>query len=351
MHIIDNIQIGSNLLQRPELFAKLITTKNVVIITDTVVEQLFLPQLQAALSLYIVDVIILPSGENNKNWLAIETILQRLFHGEHDRFSTIISLGGGIIGDLTGLAAALYMRGIPWIQIPTTLMAQVDAAIGGKTGCNFLGVKNLIGVFYTPQAIIIDLATLQSLPLREYRSGLAEVVKYGMACDAGFFVWLETHKLAIKNRDKVALNHLVVHCCQIKLAIIKDDMYDHGQRQILNFGHTFAHAIEAATGFNRYLHGEAVAIGMLLATKLAVKIGMLELEILDRLSNLLVYLGLPISIDQQEVTLNMLCSYMAKDKKKQANALNLILPCALGEVKIIKQLNTGFLEELLQSYV
>lgn len=350
MHIIDNIYIGSRLLQ-PEIFSKLILNEKVAIVTDAIVAKLFLPQLQEALSQYVVDVIMLPAGESNKNWLAMETILQQLLIGDHDRYSTIISLGGGVIGDLTGLAAALYMRGINWIQIPTTLMAQVDAAIGGKTGCNFLGVKNLIGTFNVPKAIITDIETLQSLPSREYNSGLAEVVKYGMACDAEFFIWLESNKLAIKNREKTALSHMIVRCCEIKLAIIKDDMYDRSQRQILNFGHTFAHAIEAATTFNRYLHGEAVAIGMLLATNLAVKIGMLQPEILDRLYNLLVYLELPTSMSQQGVTLDMLYSYMAKDKKKQADTLNLILPCALGEVRIIKQLNAGFLEGLLQSYV
>lgn len=350
MYRVDNIILGDNLLQQAAVFAPFIPNNKILIVTDTNVAPLFLPTLQATLASYRVDTMILSMQESNKNWEAVSRILQQLVDGSYDRFSTLISLGGGVIGDLVGFAASIYMRGMNFIQIPTTLLAQVDAAVGGKTACNFNGIKNLIGTFYMPTAVISDLYTLRSLPNREYQAGLAEVVKYGMACDADFFQWLDLHKAAIKMRDNKALNYLIARCCEIKLATVREDMHDNQRRQVLNFGHTFAHAIEAATDFSWYLHGEAVALGMLLATKLAVKMGLLLPQILDRLYNLLVYLGLPTYIQAGTVTTEVLYSYMAKDKKNCAGTLNLILPCALGQVKIVKQLNAEFLEGLLQSY-
>lgn len=350
MREIDNIKIGHNLLQNLQILKPYIASKSVVIVTDATIAQLYLQQLKSTMEFYNIEVVILPVGESNKNWHSVEIILQHLLSHGHDRHSTIISLGGGIIGDLTGFAASIYMRGINWIQIPTTLMAQVDSAIGGKTGCNFLEVKNLIGTFYLPKTTIIDLVTLHTLPEREYRAGLAEVIKYGMALDEEFFNWIESNRALIKDRDINVLEHMVSRCCEIKLAIVKDDMYDRGQRQILNFGHTFGHALESATGFTGYLHGEAVALGMLLACRLAVKKQLLAPQILDRLSKLLVYLGLPTSI-QADITADVLYSYMAKDKKNQAGTLNLILPCALGQVKIVKHFNAEFLEGILQNYV
>lgn len=346
----DNIYIGAGLLNNLQLITSKLPSNKLLIVTDEIVGHLHLKRVRSALAAYDPDILILPSGETNKNWFAVESILQALLQHKHDRHSTIISLGGGVVGDLTGFAASIYMRGINWIQIPTTLLAQVDAAIGGKTGCNFAGVKNLIGTFYFPQAILIDTEFLTDLPDKDYLAGLAEVVKYGMACDAAFFCWLEEHKQQILKRDAEILKAMIIRSCELKLAVVQDDVHDLDQRMILNFGHSFAHAIEAASGFKHYLHGEAVAIGMLIAARWAVKLGILKRDILDRLCSLIVYFGLPTELDRSICSLGMLFDCITNDKKKRAGILNFILPCALGRVVKVERLETQDLEDVLQEY-
>lgn len=336
-NINNNIHVGKILSNNLDLLQKYLPSTQILIVTDTNVAKLHLADLLLCLQQYSPKVVELLPGEEHKTWLAVETILSALKEYKFDRSATIISLGGGIVGDLSGFAAALYMRGINWLQIPTTLLAQVDAAIGGKTGCNHLGIKNLIGTFYFPNAIFADISLLKTLPEREYIAGLAEVVKYGFACDAEFFIWLESEYKAIKARNEPILEQMVARCCAIKQAIVASDVHDRQQRQILNFGHSFAHAIEAATGFKYYLHGEAVALGMLLASRLAVKIGILERAIFDRLVKLLECLDLNLTLERDICSPDMLSDYIKYDKKKQAGTINLILPCELGRAIIMSE--------------
>jgi 3-dehydroquinate synthase len=348
MRVINhNIYIESGLMKNKVFLADILSLDNVVIVTDNLVPNVYVEHLCAVFYNKNIEVIKLPPGEDNKNFLAIETLIAAFIRCKVDRFATLIALGGGVVGDLTGFAAAIYMRGIDWIQIPTTLIAQVDSAYGGKTGCNYQGKKNLLGAFHFPKTILVDPEYLKTLSNREYLSGLAEVVKYGMACDKDFFAWLEANKISIKNRDAAVLQELVAVCCEIKTNIVALDPRDQKERMVLNFGHSFGHALEAATSFSVYLHGEAVAIGMLLATRLAVRIGMLERSILGRLHNLLEYFELPTEC----ASTNMLCDYIGGDKKNRGDTLNLILPYALGRVKMVSEINIKNLEGLLQSYV
>jgi len=347
MKIINNVYIETGLMKNTPILANMLQLDSVIIITDNLVPSLYVENLRAMFDTKFVEVIELQSGEENKNFLAIETILAGFIRCKVSRFSTIIALGGGVVGDLAGFAAAIYMRGINWIQIPTTLIAQVDSAYGGKTGCNYHGKKNLLGAFHFPQLVLVDPEYIQSLATKEYISGLAEVVKYGVACDKDFFEWLEVNKLSIKNRDPSVLQTLVTTCCEIKTNIVAMDPRDQNERMALNFGHSFGHALEAATSFSDYLHGEAVAIGMLLATRLAVRMGMLERGILDRLRNLLEYFELP----TMGLPFSVLIDYMGDDKKNHADRLNLILPYALGKVKVVSLINIESLEGLMQSYV
>lgn len=351
MHIINsNIYVSQEFLSA-EFLRKYIKSTQVLIVTDSMVASLHLDPLLVVLQEYSVAVLELPLGEEHKSWSSVEKILQKLIACEYDRSATIISLGGGLIGDLTGLAAALFMRGISWLQLPTTLLAQVDAAIGGKTGCNFQGQKNLIGVFYQPQAVWIDINYLTSLPQRQFIAGMAEVIKYGVVCDAGFFCWLESNHAAILQREPQTLQYMVARCCALKQAIVDQDVYDNRQRMILNFGHSFGHALEVATDFKFYLHGEAVAIGMLLASRLAVKIGLLEQKILARLVDLLTSFGLDLQLRPEQFTLDMLHDYIRYDKKKRAGVLNFVLPCALGEAVIVPEHEINCVKEILHNHV
>lgn len=347
---LDNLWIGVDLLKNTEFKSAIASNKNFLIVTDNIVADLHLSWLTATLQASPAQILILPVGEEHKSLATVEHILRHLHALGYDRAATIISLGGGVIGDVVGLAAALYMRGINWVQVPTTLLAQVDAAIGGKTGCNYLGIKNLIGTFYFPSQIWIDLQFINTLPIREYTSGLAEVVKYGMACDANFFQWLELHKEQILQRDIAIVQSMIQRSCELKLGIVAIDPLDLDTRRILNFGHTFAHAIEGLTRYQYYSHGEAVALGMLLATHWAVKLGLINKEILARLGQLLMYFGLPTRIDSHSCDIKMLCSYMAHDKKKHAGIFRFILPVALGKVTSIEMTTLDNLEEILQEY-
>ncbi|HSX20444.1 MAG TPA: 3-dehydroquinate synthase [Gammaproteobacteria bacterium] len=348
---LNDIHIDSDLIRNVALFNSVIDAKNILVVTDTVLKDLHLPYLLQSLRAFKVDVVTLPAGEEHKNWAAMETILAVLAEQHHDRDSMVLSFGGGVIGDLAGFAASIYMRGIKFLQIPTTLLSQVDAGVGGKTGCNFLGFKNLIGTFHTPCAVIMDVALLNTLPDREYVAGLAEVVKYGVICDADFFSWLEANKLNIKLRDAITLRSLVTRCCELKQAIVSQDMHDLQQRMILNFGHSFGHAIEAATGYKQYLHGEAVAIGMLLAARLAVTLELLQQEVLDRLVILLEYFGLNLKFNAALCDSSLVLDYMRHDKKVRGGKLRIILPCALGKAVVMPDLDFERLEDLMQSYV
>lgn len=342
MHVInEEIYIGSNILHTISSIIPLNNHK-VLVVTEEIIAKLYLNILQSQIR--GLEYLILPGGEENKTLATLTQILQKLSDG-YDRNTTLIAFGGGVIGDLSGFAASIFMRGVRFIQIPTTLLAQVDAGIGGKNGCNFLGVKNLIGTFYKPEHVIIDIDVLESLPKRDFIAGLAEVVKYGMALDADFFGWLCSNKVKILNKDKQALSYMVARCCESKQQIVTHDPSDKGLRLKLNFGHTFAHAIEAATGF-RYLHGEAVAIGMLLATHLAVKIGILSQEVYAKLVKLLDGFGLPIQLDLHSCSPEMLFNYIMHDKKRAADKINFVLPNALGSV-VVSSLGFANMEDFI----
>lgn len=344
--INNNIYIESGLMKNYDFLNTIMQLDNTVIITDSLVPNVYVENLRGIFCNKNVEVIKISSGEDNKNLLAVEIIIRNLLGYKLDRFSTIIALGGGIVGDLAGFAAGIYMRGINWIQIPTTLIAQVDSAYGGKTACNYQSKKNVLGVFHFPKLILVDPEYLRTLSDREYISGLAEVIKYGMACDKDFFEWIEANKIYIKDRDSAVLQTLVASCCEIKTGIVALDPLDLNERRALNFGHSFGHALEAATSFSCYLHGEAVAIGMLLAARLAVRIGMLEQDVLDRLYNLLEYFELPTECE----FVSVLHGYIGGDKKNYGDTINLILPYALGKVKVVSEISIKSLEGLLQSY-
>lgn len=342
------IYIGEYILQQNNFWHDILPPTKILIVTDEIIAKLYLPQLLLALDKHNINTLILNSGEQHKTWDSVTKIIATLAQHKYDRSSTLISFGGGVIGDLSGFAAAIFMRGINWVQIPTTLLAQIDSSLGGKTACNFLGYKNLIGTFYNPSAVITDFSLLKSLPHREYAAGLAEVVKYGMACDSNFFYWLEDNIQLLVKKNSTVLATAIEKCCAIKLAIVKQDEKDLGIRRALNFGHTFAHALEAATNFQHYLHGEAVAIGMLLATRLAVRMGLIGQELLQRLYKLLNCLGLPTNWAETHLEVSMIYNYMLTDKKAHEGQISLILPYALGAVKVIQGLELKYLEEIIQ---
>ncbi len=346
MHIVNqNIYIDNALLHNAQIFQQIMPQPKVLIVTEQPIADLYLRQVM--LHLPCADILCIAGGEQNKTWEAVTLILAALAKG-HDRASVLVSLGGGVIGDLVGFAAAIFMRGISFVHIPTTLLAQVDAAIGGKTGCNFLGVKNLIGAFHQPTAVLIDPGVLRTLPQREYIAGLAEVIKYGFACDANLFMWLEDNKQKVLSRDPAFIKYMIWRCCELKNQIVTDDPFDHNGRMVLNFGHTFAHALESATEFKLYLHGEAVALGMLLATRLAVKLGLVPESIFLRLFNLIEYFALPVHVTLQGRTTEKLCKFLSMDKKRNAGRLSLILPCALGQVVVKPDLEFTDAEDFIR---
>lgn len=327
------ILVGCNLLQDPSILTKFIAKRRTIIITDSNVAPRYL---QRVLTLICnVETIILPAGEINKTWQTVEQILQQLIANNHDRHSMLIALGGGVVGDIVGFTASCYMRGIPWLLLPTSLLAQVDAAVGGKTGINYAGQKNIIGSFYQPSAVITDIAVLQTLPQREYIAGFAEVIKYSVIADADFFAWLETNCQPLLQRDLAALNYAVQRCCELKAAIVATDEREQtGRRVILNFGHTLAHALEAATNFQDFLHGEAVAIGMVFATKLSLARGYVSNLVCRRLIKLLTKFGLPTNIIKKPGLYAKILLHMQHDKKSNAGKINFNLLNDIGSIRL-----------------
>ncbi|NCX50854.1 MAG: 3-dehydroquinate synthase, partial [Burkholderiaceae bacterium] len=268
------IYIGSGLLKQSELFKPWITGKSVFVVTNTTVGPLYSQSLIQTISndAKSVHEIVLPDGESYKDWITLQKIFDALLTYGADRKSVLIALGGGVIGDMVGFAAASFMRGIRFIQVPTTLLAQVDSSVGGKTGINHPLGKNMIGAFHQPVAVIADLDTLKSLPPRELSAGLAEVIKHGAIADAEFFDWIEAHRQELLNCDSNAMSHAVERSCEIKSAVVAADEKESGIRAILNFGHTFGHAIESGLGYGEWLHGEAVGCGMVMAADLSSRL-------------------------------------------------------------------------------
>jgi 3-dehydroquinate synthase len=341
------IIIGQNLLTNAELFIRYIHAQQVAIITDTNVSTYYLPRLIQTLADKTVTTLILPAGEQNKTLATVSTIFDTLLEQKHNRSTTLIALGGGVVGDMAGFAAACYQRGVNFIQVPTTLLAQVDASIGGKTAVNHVLGKNMIGAFHQPQAVIIDTGTLKTLPRRELVAGLAEIIKIAVISDIDFFEWLEAHLSALLALDESALVYAISRACEIKASFVSDDIHDTlGQRALLNFGHTFGHALEQLTHY-QLLHGEAVAIGMMLACQLAVKQGELEPQVLQRLQTLLVRADLP-TVLPVDISMKDLLSAMQYDKKNTDEGLSFILLSAIGKA-YQKNITTAMLQNQISS--
>lgn len=344
------IFIGSSLLSQPDCLLPYIRSHQVMIVTNQKVAPLYLASLQHTLSAAAVEIeiIILDDGEQYKNLATLEKIYAALLEKKHHRSTTLIALGGGVVGDMTGFVAATYQRGVSFIQVPTTLLAQVDSSVGGKTGVNHALGKNMIGAFYQPMSVVIDLSVLKTLPQRELAAGLAEVIKYGLIYDQDFFEWIEHSVDELLALDESSLRYAIQRSCEIKAAVVASDERESGVRAILNFGHTFGHAIEGALGYGVYLHGEAVAIGMCMATELSVKQGWLEITWLERLHRVLKKIGLPTE-SPAEMTQAQWLDWMSVDKKIMDKKLRLVLLQGCGRAIVTDQFNDDLLLQVLAS--
>lgn len=340
------IYIDSGLFDNAELFTNHIRAKRVCIVTNTIVAPLYLEAIKAKLFDFEVDEIILPDGEAEKSLANFERIMSHLLANEHGRDTTLIALGGGVIGDITGFAAACYQRGIDFIQVPTTVLSQVDSSVGGKTAVNHPLGKNMIGAFYQPKAVIIDINSLVTLPIREFNAGIAEVIKYGILGDYDFFVWLENNISAIKSGDKKTLARMIEKCCQCKADIVMKDETESGVRALLNLGHTFGHAIEAEQGYGNWLHGEAVATGMVLAAKLAVAMNLLEVSELCRIESLIKAFDLPLEAPKL-MSCDDFIRHMRRDKKNIGGKLRFIVPTAIGKSEMRDDITQEILQQIL----
>ena len=340
------IYIDSGLLTLNSPIFNHLSGKRICIVSNTVVAPLYLSKLKNILDNYQIDEVILPDGEAEKSLANFDRIMSHMLKHGHGRDSTLIALGGGVIGDITGFAAACYQRGIHFIQIPTTLLSQVDSSVGGKTAVNHPLGKNMIGAFYQPQAVLIDTHSLKTLPIREFNAGMAEVIKYGILMDKDFFSWLEQNRQNIKNNDEKILVEMIARCCQCKANIVAADEKEANVRALLNLGHTFGHAIEAEQGYGVWLHGEAVATGMVLAAKLAITMNLFEVSDLRRIETLLDYFDLPLSAPEN-MGFNEFIIHMRRDKKNLAGKLRLIIPTRIGHTEIRDDISEELLKQIL----
>ncbi|HUW98010.1 MAG TPA: 3-dehydroquinate synthase [Acidiferrobacter sp.] len=339
------IHIGPDLLRQPELFSSVVTGHRAAIITNSVVAPLYLHWLVEALVSFDPVVVVLPDGETQKALGTIDHIVGELLKARCDRYTTLFALGGGVVGDITGFVAAIYQRGIPFVQVPTTLLSQVDSSVGGKTGVNHALGKNMIGSFYQPKSVVIDTTTLTTLPDRELSAGLAEVIKYGAIGDYPFFAWLEEHMGALLARDPATLTFAIEASCRDKAQVVRADEKEAGVRALLNFGHTFGHAIEAGMGYGQWLHGEAVAVGMVMAAHLSAQLGWLAPSEAARLQRLISAAGLPIS--PPKIERERFLDLMAVDKKAVGGQLRFVLLRALGQAFLTQDVSPDALHSLL----
>jgi 3-dehydroquinate synthase len=325
-----DIRIGSGLLDEPASWQGLPKAAAAVIVSNDLVGPMYGQRLrERLLAVYgRVDVVELPDGEQHKDWASLNHVFDHLLAQALDRKTVLFALGGGVIGDMTGFAAATYMRGVPFVQVPTTLLAQVDSSVGGKTAINHPLGKNMLGAFYQPERVIADLDTLDSLPDRELRAGLAEVIKYGPIADADFLGWIEGNCDALLARDKAALAYAVRRSCEIKADVVGQDEKEQGLRAILNFGHTIGHAIESGLGYGEWLHGEAVACGMVLAADLSQRMGLMPAGFTTRLRMLIERAGLPVV--PPKLGAERYLQLMRVDKKAEAGAIRFVLIESLG---------------------
>lgn len=348
------IYAGNDLLSKTNLFSENIRSKQVMVVSNTTIAPLYLEKLMQSLQGLIskgleVNLVILPDGEQYKNLDAVNDIITELLNKRYSRNCCLLALGGGVVGDITGFAAACYQRGVDFIQLPTTVLAQVDSSVGGKTGVNHAAGKNMIGAFHQPRAVIADTSVLDTLNDREVSAGFAEVVKYGLIRDANFFDWLEDNIEQLVNRDADALAFIIEQSCNNKAEVVAADERESGIRAILNLGHTFGHAIETGLGYGKWLHGEAIALGMLMAADLSQRMGWISEDVTDRLEKILVKLNLPVALPDDLDTTKM-CELMAVDKKAKDGMLFLILLKGIGEAVVTDEFNEDLLMETLQYF-
>ncbi|WP_411994213.1 3-dehydroquinate synthase [Agarivorans sp. DSG3-1] len=343
------ITIGQGLLNQADLFSSAISSKKVMVVTNTTVAPLYLEQLLACLSGYTVDVVSLPDGEQYKNLDTLNQIFSELLAQQHSRDTTIVALGGGVIGDMAGFAAACYQRAVPFIQVPTTLLSQVDSSVGGKTAVNHPLGKNMIGAFYQPKAVIIDINCLATLDKRELAAGMAEVIKYGIIYDADFFSWLEDNLDQLMNLDPALMTRAIARCCEIKAEVVAKDETEQGIRALLNLGHTFGHAIEAEQGYGVWLHGEAVGAGMVMAAETAELAGMIDKTLVERMRKLIERTGLPI-VPPQNMGLAQFIPHMMRDKKVLDGKLRLVLPSSIGTAEVVDTITESDIKTVINRF-
>lgn len=353
------IYAGIDLLSKGNLLLENIRSKQIMIVSNTTIAPLYLETVMQALQGMAlqgsaaegleINSVILPDGEQYKTLDAVNDIITALLDKRYGRNSCLVALGGGVIGDITGFAAACYQRGIDYIQIPTTVLAQVDSSVGGKTGVNHAAGKNMIGAFHQPRAVIADIAILDTLSDREVSAGLAEVVKYGLIRDKKFFNWLEKNVEQLLNREAEALAYIIEQSCRNKAEVVAEDERESGLRAILNFGHTFGHAIETGLGYGKWLHGEAIAVGMLMAADLSHRLGWITEEVIERIKQMLVKLNLPIALPDDLNPKNMR-ELMSVDKKAKDGVLFLVLLKGIGEAVVTDEFDEDLLMETLQHF-
>lgn len=341
------ILIGEGLLQQADLLRSYVRGTEVMIVTNETIAPLYLEAVEHSLEGLRVDRVILPDGEQYKNLDYLNRIYDRLLECRHSRNTTLVALGGGVVGDMTGYAAASYQRGVAFIQVPTTLLAQVDSSVGGKTGVNHKLGKNMIGAFHQPQAVLIDTLTLRTLPERELAAGMAEVIKYGAIQDAAFFSWLEQNAKALMALEPTAVAEAIERSCRCKAEVVAADEKEGGIRAILNFGHTFGHAIETFTGYTEWLHGEAVATGMVMAADLSRRLGWIDQPAVDRIVELIRACNLP-AVPPATMSSADFRRLMAVDKKVLDGQLRLVLLKELGKAIVTGDFNGEALEQTLQ---
>ena len=342
------ILIGDGLLSQSELVHQHLPARDVLIVSNTTVAPLYLDTLAGVLRPRRVVEVILPDGESHKTLTNVSRILDVMVANRLGRDCTVVALGGGVVGDMAGFAAACYQRGVSYVQVPTTLLSQVDSSVGGKTGVNHPGGKNLIGAFHQPVAVLADTRTLTSLPIRELRAGIAEVIKYGLICDAGFFGWLEAHMEDLLAGDPAALAYVIHRSCEIKAEIVGRDEREQGDRALLNLGHTFGHAIESATHYKQWLHGEAIGAGLLMAAAMSRECGLLAASDVVRVEGLIARAGLPTRIEA--VSPESALEHMRIDKKVQSGRIRLILLRKIGDSFITAEYSEAALDRTLREY-
>jgi len=342
------ILIGPRLLEDAPLLGTYIPARSLLIVTNETIAPLYLPKLQSALQGRRVATLVLPDGEQHKTLESFSRILDALVAERMNRDAAAVALGGGVIGDMVGFAAACYQRGIDYVQVPTTLLAQVDSSVGGKTGVNHPRGKNLIGAFHQPRCVLADTSTLQTLPPREYRAGLAEVVKYGFIRDAALLQWIEANIEPLLAREDAAVMHAVRRSCEIKADVVGQDEREQGLRAILNLGHTFGHAIETASGYGNWLHGEAVAAGMVMAADMSERLGWLQPAERDRVTQVLTRLGLPVA--PPRIGAQRGRELMGMDKKVLGGRIRLVLLQGLGRAAVVDDYAEQALDATLQAH-